>query len=195
MKGSTKAALALLITAPLIGFALAEANASKGNARGEKDYLLILGYTLKNDEAEPILKMRCAKAAEYLAANKNTLAIACGGITKKNQTKTEAQVIKELLVANGVEEERIILEDKSRTTAENFFNAKKLMEKGDKASVALLSSDYHLLRAGLLAKKCGLYTQIVAAPTPEGMKIPCFIREFFALPLIYSNIKGAEKNG
>lgn len=195
MKKSTKAVLASLFAVPVAGFVLAEATASKGNLKGETDYLLILGYTLKNDEAEPVLKMRCAKAAQYLAVNKNTLAIACGGITKKNQTKTEAQVIKELLVANGVEEERIILEDKSRTTAENFFNAKKLMEKGDKASVALLSSDFHLLRANLLAKKCGLNAKTLAAPTPEGMKIPCYIREFFAFPLIYSNVKGAEKNG
>lgn len=195
MKSSTKAALASLFAVPLTAFALAEAVASKGNLKGETDYLLILGYTLKNDEAEPMLKMRCARAAQYLTANKNTIAIACGGITKKNQTKSEAQAIKELLVANGIEEERIILEDKSRTTAENFFNAKKLMEKGDRATVALLSSDFHLLRADLLAKKCGLYTKTLAAPTPKGMKMPCYIREFFAFPLIYSNVKGAEKNG
>ncbi len=176
-------------------FCLKEAKASKGNAEGDKDYLLILGYRLENNEAAPALKMRCAKAAEYLTEHKSTIAIACGGITGKNQTKSEAQVIKELLVANGIEEERIILEDKSKTTAENFYNAKKIIGDTKNVRIALLSSERHLLRANVLAKKCGIDAQTVAAPSPEGAKLTGYIKEFFVFPFIFQNLKEAEKNG
>lgn len=195
MKNITKAILTAGFILPTAFFVTKEAKASKGNAAGEKDFLLILGYRLENDEAAPALKMRCAKAAEYLTEHKNTVAIVCGGITGKNQTKSEAQVMKELLVANGIEEERIILEDKSKTTAENFYNAKKIMGRTENAKIALLSSERHLLRASVLAKKCGIDAETVAAPSPSGAKISGYIKEFFVFPFIFQNLKEAEKNG
>ena len=194
MKKSIRAVLTAGAILPLAVFTLSEAVASKGNAKGEKDYLLILGHALKGNEASDVLKMRCAKAAEYLTEHKNTVAIACGGITGKSQTKSEAEVIKELLISNGIDEKRIILEDKSKTTAENFYNAKKIM--GDtKGRTALLSSSYHLLRASAIAKSCGIEAQTVAAYTPGSEFLRCYAKEFFAFPLIFWNTKGAEKNG
>lgn len=188
-----------LITAgvilPVAVFTVKEAVASKGNAKGEKDYVLILGHALKNNGPTEILTLRCQKAAEYLKEHKNTIAIACGGITGEGQTRSEAEVIKELLTANGIEEERIILEDKSTTTAENFYNAKKLMAESGKTDVALLSSSYHLLRARALAKSCGIEAETIAAPTPKNVKAHCFIKEFVAFPFMYMNLKEAKKRG
>lgn len=180
---------------PVAVFAVTEAVASKGNSKGEKDYLLILGHALENDAASPVLEERCKKAAVYLKENESTLAIACGGITGKTQTKSEAEVIKELLIAEGISEERIILEDKSKTTAENFYNAKKLMDETGEVRVALLSSDYHLLRARTLAKICGIDADTVAAPTPKNVRSRCFLKEFFAFPFMFFNLKEAKKNG
>lgn len=194
MKKTAKAALSAALL-PVTIFAVKEAAASKGDAKGEKDYILILGHALTNNEATDVLKMRCAKAAEYLTEHKNTVAIACGGITGKNQTKSEAEVIKELLIKNGIEEDRIILEDKSTTTAENFYNARKFISKSENATVALLSSDYHLLRAKALAKKCGIEAETIAAPTPGSVRMRCFAKEFFAFPFMFFNLKEAEKNG
>lgn len=188
-----------LITAgavlPVAAFAVKEAVASKGNAKGEKDYVLILGHALKSNGPTEVLTLRCEKAAEYLREHKNTIAIACGGITGEGQTKSEAEVIKELLTANGIEEERIILEDKSTTTAENFYNAKKLMTESGKTEVALLSSSYHLLRARALAKSCGIEAETIAAPTPKNVKARCFMKEFVAFPFMYMNLKEAKKRG
>ena len=188
-----------LITAgaalPVAVFAAKEAVASKGNAKGEKDYVLILGHALKNNGPTEVLTLRCKKAAEYLKEHTSTVAIACGGITGEGQTRSEAEVIKELLTANGIEEDRIILEDKSTTTAENFYNAKKLMTESGKTEVALLSSSYHLLRARALAKSCGIEAETIAAPTPKNVKARCFIKEFVAFPFMYMNLKEAKKRG
>ena len=187
------ALITLAAASPLIAFAVTEAIASKGNAKGEADYLLILGHALENDSPSDVLISRCEKAAEYLKEHKNTIAIACGGITGKQQTKSEATVIKELLTERGIEEERIILEDKSTTTAENFYNAKKLM--GEDKTAFLLSSSYHLLRARALAKFCGIDAKTVSAPTPERVVINCFAKELFAFPFMFMNLKEAKKRG
>lgn len=184
---------ALAAALPVTVFAVSEAVASRGNAKGEADYLLILGHALENDAASEVLISRCKKAAEYLKAHKSTVAIACGGITGEKQTRSEAEVIREILTSEGIEEERIILEDKSTTTAENFYNAKKLMGEGKTAF--LLSSSYHLLRAQTLARLCGIRTKTLSAPTPKNAVIGCFAKEFFAFPLMFLNLKEAKKHG
>ena len=146
------------ISLGILSFAAVELKASKGNTTESPDVLLILGCRVKGDTPEETLQMRIDAAAEYLKKNKNVIAIACGGIVHDDQTKSEAQAISEGLTAKGVEIERIILEDKSTTTQENFRNAMEIIEKmsDEKLKVAMLSSEFHLLRAGLLAKKCGL---------------------------------------
>ena len=170
-------------TIGLAAFADAEFRASLGNTLTAPDVLLILGCRVKGDAPEGTLQMRVNKAAEYLKDNKNVVAIACGGVVHDDQTKSEAQAIYEGLIAQGVEKERIILEDKSTTTKENFLNAKKIIEgMGENLRVAMLSSEFHLMRAGLLAKKCGLDVTTVAAPSPKDLRMKNYIRELVCLP-------------
>lgn len=175
--------MAFLAAAGVAAFANAEFRASFGNTFTAPDVLLILGCRVKGDTPEETLQMRINKAAEYLKDNKNVVAIACGGIVHEDQTKSEAQAIFEGLTQRGVEAERIILEDKSTTTKENFINAKKIIDSmGDSLSVAMLSSEFHLLRAELLAKKCGLNVTTVAAPSPENLRAKNYVRELFCFP-------------
>ena len=164
----------------ILSFAAVEMKASKGNTTEAPDVLLILGCRVKGDTPEETLKMRIDAAAEYLKKNKNVIAIACGGIVHDDQTKSEAQAISEGLVAKGVEIERIILEDKSTTTQENFRNAMEIIDKlsDNKLRVAMLSSEFHLLRAGLLAKKCGLEVTTLPAPSPKKLRLKNYAREF-----------------
>lgn len=190
-----KTALALSAVAPVAVFALSEAIASKGDEEKEADFLLILGHALENNAPSPVLVKRCERASEYLKKYPDTKAVACGGITGKEQTVSEAEVIKELLVKSGIDGERIILEDKSKTTAENFYNARKLMSEAENSTVLLLSSDYHLLRARALAKICGIDAGTIAAPTPGDVRARCFAKEFFAFPFMLLNMKEAKKNG
>lgn len=173
----------LALTGVVSAFALAESKASKGNTFTPPDVLLILGCKVKGNEPEKTLRMRAEKAAEYLKENKNVIAIACGGIVHEDQTKSEAQAIFEILTSKGVDESRIILEDKSTTTRENFINAMKIISgMGEKPKVAILSSEFHLLRANLIAKKCGLEATTLAAKSPENLKIKNYLRELVCLP-------------
>lgn len=175
--------LAIAVLLPVVVFVFAEIKAHKGNAEGEKDFLLVLGCRVRGNEAEETLRMRYERAASYLKEHPGTVAILCGGIVHDDQYISEAQAMEEILLSKGIEKERLIKEDKSTTTVENFKNAKKIIGSGtqrEENRLALLSSDFHLLRANLIAKKAGLDCQTVAAPSPGKEKVKNYIREFFA---------------
>ncbi len=180
-------------------FAFKEAKASKGTLIKTADVLLVLGCRVRGEKAEPTLQMRIDKAAEYLNENKNTVAILCGGIVHKDQFKSEAQVMADELISKGVEKERLILEDKSLTTVQNFINAKKIMADtgfSEKATVGVLSSEFHLMRVKMIADKCGFSCESLAAPSPKKERAKNYIREFFAWPVTYKDaVKRRNNNG
>lgn len=166
-------------------FFAAEAYASRGNLDREPDFLLILGCRVRGDEPEPTLQMRIAKAAEFLNEHQNTIAICCGGIVHDDQTKSEAQAIMDGLVKAGIEKDRIILEDKSTTTKENFSNAKRIidgMSLQSEPEIAFLSSEFHLMRSLFIAKLTGLNVRSVPAPSPKNERVKNYIRELIVFP-------------
>ncbi len=168
MKKSSAAALAAL-GAVVSGIVITEnvflakiIGEAKKDYGEELDYLFVLGGHIVGAEtpSEHLMK-RIEKAAEYLNSHKNTIAVTCGGCFRPEQKKSEAQIIKEHLVIMGVEADRILLEDKSTTTNENFRFGKSIVEEHSgkeffQLNIGFLSSDYHLFRAGLIAKINGL---------------------------------------
>lgn len=168
MKKSHKAVLSAFGTV-VTGVFLAEniflakiISESKKDHKEELDYLFVLGGNIIGAEtpSEHLMK-RIEKATAYLNENKTTVAVTCGGCFREGQKKSEALIIKEHLVSMGVEEQRILLEDKSTTTNENFRFGRTIVEEHSgkeffELSTGFLSSDYHLFRAGLIAKINGL---------------------------------------
>ena len=135
------------------------------------EMILLLGLALgKNDEPLPELVARVDAA---VAAQKEygVNIMPCGGVTP-GHTRTEADVMTELLLARGVAKETIIRENESRTTVENFLNAAKLLGNGKKR-VLVVTSDYHVRRSVMTAMRCGLravgYPAVI--PHDEAWKI------------------------
>ena len=130
------------------------------------DAILLLGVALKrNDAPTDELRARVKKAAEvYRKLGGKVPVMPCGGVTKGHK-RTEAEVMTELLLAEGVPMESIRAENKSRTTMENFRNAQALL--GNKARVLVVTSDYHVRRAIKTAKRVGLHARGVGAPLPH----------------------------
>ena len=168
-----------------------------GNTDTVPDYLMILGYRILDNKIDATLRSRIDGAAEYLLKHPEVKAIPCGGITQKDQKRPEAHVIAEELVKLGVAEDRIILEDKSKTTEENFINAKAIidgLDGADTKKTAFISSELHLHRAGRLAKQIGFKVTSLPAKSPEA-KVKNYTRE--ALILMYMDLQklGGKKNG
>ena len=171
-------------------FALLERKASRGTLDTEPDALLILGCRVRGDTAEPTLRMRSEAAARYLLAHPSVLAVPGGGIVHDDQTKSEAQAIREILLAQGVDDARILPEEKSKTTMENFLNAKALLVsrgRGD-AALAVLSSEFHLLRAGCIGRLAGVRAKTLPAPSPKGLRFKNYVREALVFPLLLTEL-------
>ncbi len=162
----------------------------------ECEYLLVLGGEVLGEEApSPQLLERMKAAAKYLSDNPSAKAVACGGCFRDNQKKSEAKIIADYLVEQGISPDRIILEDRSTTTFENFEFARRLIENHavrdiDDVKVAFLSSSYHIFRASKIAELCGYKScGKVSCPTP-GNAWQRYVREYIvAYELFYKAIK------
>ena len=197
LKTAFLAASAAAFTGLCAGFAACEAAAKNGNLSGEPDFLLILGCRVKGDTPDEMLRLRAKAAAKFLNEHKNVRAICCGGIVHEDQTKSEAQAIKEILLQNGIESERIFLEDKSQTTFENFVNAKKItdsLQTEKEPKIAFISSEFHLMRASVIASLVGVKASSIPAPSPKKGRALYYVYEGLVFPLLYREYLGKHTN-
>ncbi len=194
--GGVLGGLAGIITVTAAAYMPFVIGESKKNHNDKCEYLMILGgNVIGEDTPSAQLLERMKAAVKYLSDNSETIAVACGGCFRENQKKSEARIIADYLIDQGISPERIILEDRSTTTFENFEFAKRLVENHavrdiDDISVAFLSSNYHVYRASKIAKLCGIERcGKVSCPTP-GKALPRFAREYIvAYELFYKTIE------
>lgn len=147
------------------------------------DYLIVLGAGVNGTVPSLSLTNRLNAALEYLDSYPQSLAIVSGG-QGDGEDISEALAMYTWLTDRGVEAERIIMEDKSTSTQENIqFSLDIMRERGDEdGSVAIVSSEYHLYRAKMIAQDCGLQAKGVAADTTiVSIKLNYFLREAFAV--------------
>ncbi|WP_045522297.1 ElyC/SanA/YdcF family protein [Neobacillus niacini] len=116
------------------------------NLPQSKHAIVILGYALADDGTmrEPLIERLKVGLA---AANKNpnSKIIVTGGVPK--QGNTEAKLMKEWLMSNGIAEGRILTEDKSTDTVENALFTTAILEKEGLKDVTLVTSASHMRRA------------------------------------------------
>ena len=137
------------------------------NENKKVDYVIILGARVKGKKPAKSLMERIKAATKYLKKNPEVKVIATGG-KGKNEGIAEGVAIKRELLKNGINEDRIILEDKSKNTIENFrFSLEKIRnsENGKnknsenngnrKIKVLIVTNDYHIFRSKNIARKVG----------------------------------------
>ena len=85
------------------------------------------------------------------------------------------------LTAAGIAESRITMEDRATSTVENLQNVRAMLDTNE---VDILSSDFHLYRAGLIARDAGFIPTLIPAKTePFTLLLPWVLREIVALEL------------
>lgn len=143
------------------------------------DYLIVLGARVKGDMMTKALLFRVEAALEYLRENPNTKVIASGG-QGPGEDITEAEAMRRYFVANGIDEDRILLEDRSTTTFENLSFSRELV--GEDASVAIVSNDFHVYRASIIGKRLDFAeVHTLAGRTPTIAIFKLWSREYFAV--------------
>ena len=167
------------------------------NENKKVDYVIILGARVKGEKPAKSLMERIKAATEYLKENPEVKVIATGG-KGKNEGIAEGVAIKRELLKNGISEDRIILEDKSKNTVENSrFSLEKIRnsENGKnknsenngnrKIKVLIVTNDYHIFRSKNIARKVGFDNrdyEIYGLPTKTPLiSIPqSYFREFLS---------------
>lgn len=81
---------------------------------------------------------------------------------------TEALAMKRYLIAKGVPEKRILMEEQSTNTYTNFQYSKPIIEGhfGRRAQFLCVTSQFHILRSLRLANKVGLEFYGLGSHTP-----------------------------
>lgn len=147
-------------------------------------YIIVLGACVREGEITGSLKRRLDKALAYLNENPETTAVLSGG-QGKGENMTEALAMKKYLLQCGVEEERLVLEEKSHSTKENLENSLTYIKDADKA-VGIVTNNFHMYRAVKLAKYIG-YRNVrsITAGSDIVLFLNYMVREFFAVLYMY----------
>ncbi len=149
------------------------------------DCIIVLGAKIRGETVSKALADRLDAAYEYASkeGNEHVLIIVSGG-QGEDEITTEAKVMKDYLVAKGIDEERILMEDKSVNTMQNLKFSYEIIkeELGEEAKIAICTSNFHVYRATLLAENMGLKNVSGVAAFTEPILLPnSTVRECLAL--------------
>ncbi|MBQ3262801.1 MAG: YdcF family protein [Oscillospiraceae bacterium] len=164
---------------------------ARTDADPKADYIIILGAQVRGTQPSWSMHDRLTAALDYLNTYPESKAVVSGG-QGPDEGCSEAEAMQTWLTAQGVAPERILLEDRSESTQENLSNSFAIIaaDGGDVAEgVGIVTSEYHLHRAKLMAEALGAKPIGVSAKTELViMRINYFIRE--AVAAAYMRVAG-----
>ncbi len=101
----------------------------------------------------------------------------------KPEPMSEARAMAEYLAANGIDETRIYLEDRSTNTQQNLaYSAEIIRQEGLPERLVIVTDGYHQLRGRIYAGTQG-FTQVYgwSGKTPWGLLPSYGVREMLAI--------------
>ena len=148
------------------------------------DAVIVLGAGVNGETPSLTLETRIRRAAAYMEQHPEVPVVLSGG-QGPGERITEAECMRRTLTALGAEEERL-LEDRSTSTAENFAFSKALLEEygvdPSTAVIGVVTNDFHMFRARLIAHREGLTTVGAPAELPWWwLTANYYLREAFAM--------------
>lgn len=138
-------------------------------AAEESEYAVVLGAGVREDgQPSRILRQRLRAAMEFMDRNPGAKVILSGS-KGPGEPVAEADCMYKALLDMGADPEKLIREDRSGTTRENFQNTWAIIEDrgGTEKPLAVITSEFHLPRARYIAGTLGLETCPVAARTDQ----------------------------
>ncbi len=149
----------------------------------QADVIIVLGAGLRRDNTPgPALRRRSLHGAELWQQGIAPM-ILCSGGMPGNRTRSEADACRELLEAEGVPAEAILLEASSRSTEENALASGRLMVERGWETAVIVSDQYHMYRAQHIFSDTGLTVYASGAPIspPPGEYLVFMLRELVAI--------------
>ena len=153
----------------------------------DKDFIIILGCSVdKNGGLPPLLKGRTNRAVKYFweqefQTGKRLIFVPSGG-KGMDEVISEGSAMENYLLTHGVESHEIIVEKESRSTYENFLFSKRIIDEIEpNAKICFATTNYHMYRSGLIAKRLGINVEGVSSKTKWYFWPNGFVREFIAI--------------
>lgn len=188
--GNVKKVLIKLVAVGCIIYAFIECSiiAYPKHSTESSEYIIVLGGALsKGKTPSIILKGRLDAAIKCVNENNKDAYIVVSGGQGADEKVSEAEAMEKYLIEHGISKEKIIFEDKSRNTNENFQYSKEKIEehsnkKIDKVKVKIVTTDFHALRSRIIAKRHGYSNVDNYSSATKWYLIPIsYVREGFAM--------------
>lgn len=167
------AALTVSITAVMVSAILQPA--------AEADTVIVLGCKVDRNGPSRMLRERLDAAYDYLQENTNAIVIVTGG-QGSDDPEPEGTAMQKYLVKKGIDAGRIYVEDKSESTRENLINAESIMQENRlSAPVLIVTNEFHVLRARMIANSLSIEASTLPAPTDLFFFGAYYIRELYGV--------------
>lgn len=181
------AAIYLYFECMVIGIIIAHAIAASYEPLPDKDYLIVLGCSIRSDgTVSPLLRDRLDRALAFRErqlreTGKDLIFVTSGG-QGSDEVISESEAMKRYLMEKGIPEDRILKEDLSTSTFENMkFSKARIEERSVAANVAFSTTNYHVFRSGLYARRVKMRAVGIGARAKWYFWPNALVREFIGL--------------
>ena len=182
MKKSLRTAIGIVLLAPFVFMAAISVYGSIDNADYTENAVIVLGNGIHGEKIGENLATRLNKAVSYHSQNPDAIIVVCGGQGPQEDIP-EALAMARYLLAKGIPETSIKMEDQSTSTYENMAFAKTILDDclPPGYSSVIVTNDYHVYRAVKTAATAGIAANHMATAT-EWYIIPAiYLRETLAI--------------
>jgi len=118
------------------------------------DCLMVMGSkVLNNNQPDLMMRERITTAGKFITDETKHIILTGGTVDEKTP---EAEVMKQMLLESGVDEEKMLLETSSTSTYQNFLYSQPLLEQAACEKLDIVSHDFHLARVKMTADSFGI---------------------------------------
>jgi uncharacterized SAM-binding protein YcdF (DUF218 family) len=160
------------------------------------EYVIVLGTGLgRRGQVTPLLASRLERGRDVwtaLAARGGRPVMIVSGGQGSDELVPEAAAMAAYLIERGFPADQLTCEDQSSTTEENLAFSKAIMDAAGAASsnkkgarCVIVTSNYHVFRTAIIARKTGIRGQVTGARTAGYYWPSAMLREFAAVFLRY----------
>ncbi len=150
-------------------------------------YILILGCRFRRDGTlTPLLRDRVDRAIAFWkeqreASGREAVLIPSGG-QGSDEPMAEAEAMRKYLLDQGIPDERILPEARSRNTYQNMLFSKELIgQQAAGEKVIYATTNYHVFRSGVWANRAGIPAEGIGSRTKWWYWPNAFMRECVGL--------------
>ena len=128
------------------------------------DAIVVMGVAQYDGRPSPQLQARLDHVLALWGTGVTQLVITTGG-NQPGDRFTEARASADYLIAGGVDETLIGMEDLGSTSLQSLRGVAEIMKSRNLESVLIVTDPYHALRSRLIAQDLGLVAYV--SPTPS----------------------------